>query len=250
MSTSTYWLEMALRNWYMKRNLGFAFCVMMHYRLCVVSKSPGLTGWTVTKYVYSCYQLSFICLLASNYFLLFNDTVNYVEWNWQGKNRDNPVPVPLCPLKIPTRTGLGFYPDLHIDRPLSDLLHIDYLTWIMTVLKSFPYCILHPICHNMCVHSLLFIQVSAIFSKNEVTSPLPPSPKRPKSGLRVLSLFDGTSTGKNSSPQHQLICYILYIQKRKSTCHVSLTACSLSYIWVQRNFNSGKIWYEVACNCC
>ena len=132
--------------------------------------------------------------------------------------------------KNSTRTGLVFYPDLHIDRPLSDLLPIAYLTWIITVLKSFSYCIFHSICHTMCINSLLFIQVSAVFSKNEVTPPLPPSPKRPKSGLRVLSLFDGISKGKNSSPQHQLICYILDIHKRKSTCHMLLTACSLSYI--------------------
>ncbi|GFG38570.1 hypothetical protein Cfor_01628 [Coptotermes formosanus] len=37
-------------------------------------------------------------------------------------------------------------------------------------------------------------KVSALFSVNEVTSPVPP-PSRPKSALRVLSLFDGISTG-------------------------------------------------------
>jgi hypothetical protein len=62
---------------------------------------------------------------------------------------------------------------------------------------------------------LLFIQVSALFSVNKVTPPMPP-PKRPKSGMRVLSLFDGISTGKNSSPQHQIICYSLDTHKHKS----------------------------------
>jgi len=36
-TASIYWLEMGQRNGYMTRNLGFAFCVMMHYHLCVVS---------------------------------------------------------------------------------------------------------------------------------------------------------------------------------------------------------------------
>jgi hypothetical protein len=64
---------------------------------------------------------------------------------------------------------------------------------------------------------------------NEVTPPVPP-PIRPKSGMRVLSLFDGISTGKNSSPQHWIICHILDTHKYKSTCYMSLTAGSLSYI--------------------
>jgi len=50
----------------------------------------------------------------------WNDTDN-------GKNavfRVNPVPVPLSPIIIPTRTGLGFYLGLHSDRLLSDHLPI------------------------------------------------------------------------------------------------------------------------------
>jgi len=54
----------------------------------------------------------------------------------------------------------------------------------------------HHIYHTS-ANMLLLFQISALFSVNNISS-ISPSPK-PKSGLRVLSLFDGISTGKTDN---------------------------------------------------